>query len=249
MNRTTLKIAVAFWLVLAFTSGFAQSMWSTEEIAEIDGFSELNDELVLKFKDAISGAPISAVLVTVGGKSYRGGSTGVVELPISLVEDVDDEDIAFSASAQGYVTLEDKLRVRIGSVISKRFLMTKGFQFNQARFVLEWDRKPSDLDAHLVGPGFHVSYRNMRSAPGDATLDRDARQGYGPETLTLLNIRNDATYTFSVENYSRESPMLNVKVTVYFDNRVHRVLFYPEIRQNSLPVLSIEHGQIYYNER
>jgi hypothetical protein len=249
MNRTILKITIALLVALSLPPAFAQSMWSTEEIAEIDGFSELNDELVLKFKDAVSGAPIGGVLVSVEGKSYRGGSSGVVELPMGLVENLDDKDIPFSASAQGYVTLEDNLRVRIGSVISKRFLMTKGFQFNQARFVLEWDRRPTDLDAHLVGPGFHVSYRNMRSAPGDAALDRDARQGYGPETLTLLNIRNDATYSFSVENYSKESPMLNVKVTVYFDNRVHRVLFYPEIRQNSLTVLTIEHGLILYSER
>jgi hypothetical protein len=249
MNKKSNKAMVALLFAIALPPCFAQSLWIMQEIAEIDGFSELDDILALKFKDSVSGAPIPGVRVELARKSYRADSSGLVELPIQLVKGVDDDDIAFSASAQGYVTLEDKMRVRLGSVVSKRFLMTKGFQLNQARFVLEWERKPADLDAHLVGPGFHVSYQKMRSAPGDASLDRDARQGYGPETLTLLNIRNDATYALSVENYSKESHRLNIKVTVYFDNRVHRVLFYPEVRQNSLTILTIERGQILYYER
>ncbi|HEY9054279.1 MAG TPA: hypothetical protein VIO60_05615 [Rectinemataceae bacterium] len=254
MSKTIFKpsIAILILVAMALFASFplaAQSMWTVQEIAEIDSYSEMEDLLLLKFKDAVSGEVIRGVVVSVGGKQYTGRTDGIVELPIELVENVDDKDIPFTASAQGYIDLNDTLKVRLGSVTSKRFLMTKGFKFNQARIVVEWDRKPADIDAHLVGPGFHVSYRNMRASAGNARLDRDARQGFGPETITLEDIRNDATYTYSLENYSRESPMLNVKVTVYFDNRVHKVLFYPEIRQASLVVLSIERGQIFYNER
>jgi hypothetical protein len=228
---------------------FAQSMWTVQEMAEIDGFSELDGILVLKFKDAVTGAAIRDLSVIVAGEMYEGDFRGMVELPIELVEGVDDEDLPFIASAPGYIDLEDVLKIRLESVMVKRFLMTKGLKFNQARFVLEWDQRPVDLDAHLLGPGFHISYRNMRSVPGKAILDRDARQGFGPETITLEEIVKDATYTLTVDNYSNESPMRNVKVSVYMDNRLHKVLFYPEIRQNSLTVLTISEGRIFYTER
>ncbi|MCX7026540.1 MAG: hypothetical protein NT061_03420 [Spirochaetes bacterium] len=250
MSEKKIKLVILFLLVsMVAAPSFGQSIWTVQEMAEIDGFSELDDILVLKFKDAISGVPIQAVTVNVDGGSYIGDSQGVVRLPIELVEDVDDRDLPFTASVPGYITLQDTLRIRLGSVISKRFVMTKGLQFNQARFVLEWEKKPADLDAHLEGPGFHISYRNMRSSPGNAALDRDARQGYGPETITLSGIRNDATYTFSIENYSREAPMSNVKITVYFDNAMHKTLFFPEIRQNTLAILTIRNGGIIYGAR
>jgi hypothetical protein len=227
---------------------FAQSMWTVQEKAELEDM-EMDGILVLKFKDAVTGAAIRDLSVIVAGEMYEGDFRGMVELPIELVEGVDDEDLPFIASAPGYIDLEDVLKIRLESVMVKRFLMTKGLKFNQARFVLEWDQRPVDLDAHLLGPGFHISYRNMRSVPGKAILDRDARQGFGPETITLEEIVKDATYTLTVDNYSNESPMRNVKVSVYMDNRLHKVLFYPEIRQNSLTVLTISEGRIFYTER
>jgi len=250
MGNKKVKIGVLFLLfAMISTPCFGQSLWTVQEIAEIDGFSELEGIIVLKFKDAVSGVPIQGVAVTVSGGRYVGNNQGTVQLPSELAENVDDRDVPFSASAPGYITLQDTLRIRLESVISKRFVMTKGLLFNQARFVLEWERKPADLDAHLEGPGFHVSYRNMLLSPSNAALDRDARQGYGPETITLSGIKSDATYTFSVENYSREAPMSNVKITVYFDNAVHKILFFPEIQQSTLAILSIQNGRIIYNTR
>ena len=56
------------------------------------------------------------------------------------------------------------------------------------RIVLNWGANPRDLDSHLRGPcASEVMYNNKVCQAGQlkATLDRDATQGYGPETITI----------------------------------------------------------------
>ena len=236
-------VALSFLLAAAAIS--AESMWTVQEIAEIDGYSELDDIVALKFKDAVSGQVIQGLKVQLGGAELE-GADGIVEFPLSVIEDITDQDVPFVATAPGYLPLKDSLRIRVGTVISKRFLMTKGMEINQARFVLEWDRSPSDLDAHLVGPGFHVSYREMKDASGKARLDRDARSGFGPETITLLDIQRGAEYAYSVDNFSGEAPMKNVKVSVYLNNALDRVVFIPRATARTISILKITGDGIQY---
>jgi len=80
----------------------------------------------------------------------------------------------------------------------------------------------------------------MKSVPGKARLDRDARQGYGPETITIDKIDGTGRYEVFIDNYSKETPMRNVKITVYLDNELQKVLYYPSIPPMSLTVLRIE---------
>ena len=68
--------------------------------------------------------------------------------------------------------------------------------------ILSWGATPSDLDAHLAGPGpFHVFYGNKGSlirAPF-AALNKDVRFGYGPEVVTISECA-EGTYEYSVLN-------------------------------------------------
>jgi len=66
------------------------------------------------------------------------------------------------------------------------------------RVVLKWGKDPSDLDAHLRAPGCEVYFSSKvcKGANYTAVLDVDARQGYGPETITVTNgLGNDFIYS------------------------------------------------------
>lgn len=68
------------------------------------------------------------------------------------------------------------------------------------RIVLNWEKAPADLDAHLVYPSGHVFW-NMRNG-SDALLDVDQRLGYGPETVTIQERHRGQRYVYAVHNYS-----------------------------------------------
>ena len=79
------------------------------------------------------------------------------------------------------------------------------------RIVLTWGETPRDLDSHLVGLDdansvFHIAYYNKveRDTDGNviASLDVDDVSSYGPETVTIVNARTDATYYYSVKDYT-----------------------------------------------
>ncbi|MEZ5195875.1 MAG: hypothetical protein R2764_05620 [Bacteroidales bacterium] len=77
------------------------------------------------------------------------------------------------------------------------------------RIVLDWDKKPDDLDAHFQKEGdYHVSYRVKTSSDdvGSAKLDRgDDRDGYWPETITVKDIDEKAEYTYYVKDYTNRN--------------------------------------------
>ncbi len=75
------------------------------------------------------------------------------------------------------------------------------------RIVLTWGQSPNDLDSHLTGPlgssaRFHVYYANRSG--GDATLDHDDTNSFGPETITITD-PEDGMYRYSVHNFSDQS--------------------------------------------
>jgi hypothetical protein len=236
------RVVFAFlFLCAAVFALAADDFWSARELSD-DGFSELDGVIKLRFKDAVSAEPISGLQITTGTGTLKAGADGVIDLPVDQIKDIVDKDIPFVASAPGYIPLKDALRIRVGTLITTRFTMSKEIKVNQARMVVEWDQKPLDVDAWLVGPDFTVSYRSMKNAEGNATLDRDARRGFGPETITLNNLRQDAKYLFSIQNYSRESALKNVKVTFYLNNQLARVIWIASSSQDKVDILRIVNG-------
>lgn len=242
--KDTVLVGALLWLLGAGPL-LAEDFWSVQEIADIDGFSELDGVVKLKFKDAVTAKPIPGLRLQFDDQTgFSGNDDGVLELPSSTVEGLVDQDLPFTVTAPGYVDYRDSLHVRVGTLVTKRFVLSPVLEARQARLVVEWGRTPADLDAWLVGPDFTVSYRSMNNAAGNARLDRDARNGWGPETITLLNIRPDADYLFSVVNYSNEAPMDGVKVSLYVNNSLIRVFSFPKTSQRKVDLVKIHHTSV-----
>jgi hypothetical protein len=54
------------------------------------------------------------------------------------------------------------------------------------RFVLTWGELPRDLDSHLVtSSGCNVWYAHKQCPDGEATLDTDVEDSFGPETINI----------------------------------------------------------------
>jgi hypothetical protein len=123
------------------------------------------------------------------------------------------------------------------------------------RIVLEWGEKPADLDLHFVKTGgsgnYHISYSNMKQADDrNAVLDRDDRQGYGPETITIGRMDNNASYTCYVHDYTNRTnaesvqmPQAGATIRVYSDNRLAHTFKIPSgVKGNRWNVFKIERG-------
>ena len=90
------------------------------------------------------------------------------------------------------------------------------------RIVLTWGETPRDLDSHLVGLDdansvFHIAYYNKveRDTDGNviASLDVDDVSSYGPETVTIVNARTDATYYYSVKDFTDRYDATSTKMS------------------------------------
>lgn len=237
-------------LALAVPALSAEGFWSAREIAEIDGFSELDGVIKLKFKDAVTAKPVGGLEVTIQDLgTFLGDSTGVVQFPLEAIADLTDETLPFLVTAPGYIDYEDSLKIRLGTLFTKRFVLSPVLPPNQARLVVEWGKRPADIDAMLTGPGFTVSYRSMKGAKGNATLDQDARSGFGPETITLTKINPKADYVFSIQNYSKEAPLDGAKIALYINNRLDKVIFLAKSSAAKMEIARIRAGAVEYLAR
>lgn len=244
-DKNILIILVLIFILIPINI-FSDDFWSATEIAEIDGFSELDGVIKLSFKDSVDGKAIKGAKVTFLGEENYTDFSGVAEFDISLIEMIMDKDVSLLVEHDEYITIEDVLKVRVGTVMNKRFTMSKFMPANQARFVLEWDKKPRDLDAYLECEAFQISYRNKRNSENFATLDRDDTNSYGPETITLLSIDPDMEYSYSINNYSREVRLKNIKVTVYVNNELSKIIYIEEASQNKLDLVKIINSKVIY---
>jgi hypothetical protein len=102
-------------------------------------------------------------------------------------------------------------------------------EINGYRIVLTWGAKPKDLDTHLVMPdGSEVNFDNKISADKHVTLDVDATNGYGPETISLVDI-TPGVYYYYVNKFSSEETLTNskAKVTVFKGSKLVKEIKVP----------------------
>jgi uncharacterized protein YfaP (DUF2135 family) len=90
------------------------------------------------------------------------------------------------------------------------------------------------------------------SDDGSASLDRDDKNGYGPETITVKNIDEKAEYTFFVKDYSNKNDKKSTAlskskamVKVYSDGELVNIWQLGEKQNgNAWVVFNILNGQI-----
>ena len=242
MKPSNLLAIVIFSLQL-FSSN-ALACWSLKERTEIDGFAELDEVLILSFKDAVDCKPIAGAKVKLGELDYETDKLGYIKLPMAPFSEMMDASAPVSISKKGYITLSTQLEVAAGTVLNRRMVLSPALSEGKVRFVLQWDEEPEDLDLHLTGPDFHISYRNMRNVHNRAKLDQDAMQGYGPETITLDKVRSDSLYTLWVDNYSNDNRFLGTEqVTIYSGDQLLQTLNLKRSRSRAIKVLEIAGGE------
>jgi len=71
----------------------------------------------------------------------------------------------------------------------------------QLRIVLTWGETPRDLDSHLDLPsGCHVYY-GRKQCNGEASLDTDVTDSFGPETINIRKLK-PGVYKYKVHAFS-----------------------------------------------
>lgn len=112
------------------------------------------------------------------------------------------------------------------------------------RIVLNWGASPRDLDAHLAYDDNHVFWQKKQGS--QAMLDVDDTDGYGPETITVLDKKPGVSYVYAVHDYSdiydTESSKLShsyARVLVYIGQSLVRTYYVPPQKGNLWTVFRI----------
>jgi TPR repeat len=107
------------------------------------------------------------------------------------------------------------------------------------RIVLNWGARPSDLDGHLAFPRNHVFF--LGKLGGDAQLDVDHVDGYGPETITIMRKHPGERYVYAVHDFAdRGQPETSdlsaseAKVFVYVGQTLIRTYYVPKGRKGNI---------------
>ncbi|MBS1271875.1 MAG: hypothetical protein MAGBODY4_01007 [Candidatus Marinimicrobia bacterium] len=227
---------------------FAQDPFETMD----DAFTEMeSDQLTLRFFNALNGEPIPAADVTIESiGTYQTDGEGKILFPIPAENDT----YKVTFSKQGYVKAEFPLAIEAGTIFFNRFSVSPALPLGNMRIVLDWDSRPEDLDAHFIKESeYHISYQDMRvSGDGVDRLDRDDRNGYGPETITAKKIDKNAHYDFLVHDYSNRSRQgvvylsrSKATVKIYQGSELLHMLTIPRNQIGTIwHVFSIRNGEI-----
>ena len=184
---------IKLFLVFAIGFMFAMSAWAQTEESRMKEI--LDDEMAieesgvytLRFFDAVTGNPVEGGVVDVDHLAKF-----TTDMSGKVTFDATTPDGAYVAkfTKNGYITANYNFEILAGTIMYNRFSVCPSLKFGEMRVVLEWGKRPKDLDAHLVKQGgYHISFRDMAVAQdGSARLDRDDTNGEGPETITILKV-------------------------------------------------------------
>lgn len=259
------KIVILFIMTLAITTSYA-ALNDNLSIMEKDAISqaELDNRTVLIFKDAETNAPITDLSVTLKIKKsadstvqaeFKSDAKGIVSFDMGVLEGIDNSQMYILAKKEGYITYFDAVDIMIGTIYRNSFALTKDLPIDKMRFVLSWSNSPEDLDLHLVGKNlrsgeFHVSYRDKKDIPNLAKLDRDDRDGYGPETITLDKVEKHGEYQLFVRNYSRESNIRSSAVVhIYANGKLDKMLRLTPTNKQNVEVMIVKDQKITYTNK
>lgn len=240
--RSATRILAAAALASAFTLPAAASCWTPQE-KSIWATDEMEGTLTLSFRNAVNCKPVAGAKIVIGNQETLTDAQGLVRFPAPT--GMDDVAVPIEASAAGYQKGKGYLVFAFNAPLQNRFLMSPALAADRARLVLSWSDAPRDLDLHLVGPGFHVSYQDMKSVPNEARLDRDAMNGFGPETITANRIRPDARYEIWVHNYSNDKPISRgAQLQIYLSDGTAQAVVLPSTPMRWVKVGEIDQGSL-----
>lgn len=187
---------------------------------------------VLRFADAETDEAVKGAAINIEGiGSYTTDGQGLIKFPKQK-----DGKYNFSFKKDGYIPSDFTFEIIAEMIYFNRFSVSKVMDLGQIRIVLDWDSSPKDLDLHLEKVGeYHIAYHHKRVADDcSAKLDRDDVDGKGPETITITDVDDNASYTCYVHDYSnRNNPRSNRlskskgRITVYHNNQVEFILNIP----------------------
>lgn len=232
-------------------------LWSFSQIEEMrdrmnDAMNQLEEGMmILRFCDAVDGEPIANVEVTI---EDLGNFITDLQGRIQFKDPEKDARYAFVAKKEGYIPMTTTFEIAAGTIFFNRFSLSPEIDFGSLRVVLDWGRKPEDLDAHLVKENvFHISYRDKAiSDDGRGMLDRDDQNGFGPETITLLDVDETANYEYFVKDYtnrlnhdSKNLSKADAVVRVYGNNQLlHEFRIHNKQKGIKWNVFRIQNGKI-----
>ena len=207
----------------------------------------------LLFFDAKSGNPLrDATIALEGLGTFRTDSLGVITIPV-----LKDGVSTFHFSKDGYVSANYEIKFRKGILFFNRFSVCPLMEKGTIRIVLDWGKEPIDLDLHLVRENYyHVSYLTTRVSDGSAQLDRDDKNSFGPETITLSKIDNKAIYNCYVIDYTNQARnnsriLLNSRsvVRIYENNALSKTIpICRSVRNNKWLVFQIVNGAVTFKK-
>ena len=249
----TMKHFVCLVLLLSglfFSQAFGQ-FDKMKDVLEDEMENLEHGNLTLRFFDAVSGDPLPNGDVKIQGMgSFTTDSSGIVRFP----KPEQDGKIHVVFTKEGYIDTDFPVEILAGTIFFNRFSISPELDLNHIRIVLDWAKRPKDLDAHLLKrDGYHISYRNKRvSDDQSAMLDRDDMDGYGPETITITSVDDASEYyyfvhDFSNRNQSSSSELGDSKgtVKVYGEGQLLEVFQVPRMRKgNRWNVFGIKDGNI-----
>lgn len=217
---------------------------------------EEENKLTLRFFNALTGEAIPKATVTIDdGEDLASDKEGKVRFPVPE----EDGFLKVHFTATNYITTDIQAEVIAGTLFFNRISVSPKLDLKDVRMVLDWEKSPKDIDAHFIkNNGYHISYRHTRIlADGSGELDRDDMDGYGPETITVRDIDDLATYEFQVHDYtnrntSNSTGLSKSKATVkvYGEGRLLYVFQIPQgARGANWSVFKISEGQFIETNR
>jgi hypothetical protein len=210
-------------------------------------------KMLLLFFDAKTGNPVSDASITIGNSpEYSSDLLGRV-----IFDRLPNGNHTFKFSKDGYVSADYEINIKKGSIYFNRFSVCPISENGVTRIILDWDKAPADLDLRLVRENYyHVSYLITKVGDGSAQLDRDDKNGYGPETITLSKIDKKAIYSCYVLDFTNQASnnsriFMNSKaqIRIYSNNKLtHTVPISKSIKNNKWLAFQIINGEITFKK-
>ena len=211
---------------------------------------EESGNLTLRFFNALSGDPVGGATVTIKNiGDFETDEDGKIRFPVPE----EDGILQVHFECAKYITSDFKAEVIAGTFFFNRFSVSPMLDLKDVRIILDWDQSPADLDVHFIKEnGYHISYRNTKILiDGRGELDRDDMDGYGPETITVRDIDDFATYDFVIHDYTNKSNSASTSlsrskanVKVYGEGKLLYIFQIPQgVKGNKWSVFQIKEGQ------